>query len=246
LGIFVAISKGKIPQECWFFLGRQLTNTGIAPVLTVVSPVLLSWSGSMFEYLMPLIVMPSYENTLLDQTNKGTVQKQIEYGKKRGVPWGISESGYNMVDTNLNYQYRAFGVPGLGLKRGLGEDLVVAPYATMMAMMVAPEESCKNLEKMLEDGFEGKFGFFEAVDYTPNRLPRGQSNAIVRSFMVHHQPMQKRFESETQFQATLLLLQERIPQITTFYSPTTHKSDTSVVSDDTPMRVISTPNTPIP
>jgi cyclic beta-1,2-glucan synthetase len=260
LGIFVAIAQGKIPQECWFSLGRQLTNTGISPVLTVVSPVLLSWSGSMFEYLMPLLVMPSYENTLLDQTNKGTVQKQIEYGKKRGVPWGISESGYNMVDTNLNYQYRAFGVPGLGLKRGLGEDLVIAPYASMMAMMVAPEESCKNLEKLLEDGFEGKFGFFEAVDYTPNRLPRGQSNAIVRSFMVHHQgmsllslafylldqPMQKRFESETQFQATLLLLQERIPQITTFYSPTILKSDTSVVSDDTPMRVITTPNTQIP
>ena len=126
----------------------------------------------MFEYLMPLLVMPTYENTLLDQTYKAVVQKQIEYGKKRGVPWGISESGYNMVDANLNYQYRAFGVPGLGFKRGLGEDLVIAPYATIMALMVAPEDAYDNLQVMKEKGFEGKYGFYEAIDYTPSRLPR--------------------------------------------------------------------------
>ncbi|HEY2650167.1 MAG TPA: cyclic beta 1-2 glucan synthetase, partial [Puia sp.] len=120
LTIFLGIAQGKLQQDTWFALGRQLTNPG-------TSPVLVSWSGSMFEYLMPQLVMPSFDNTLLDQTNKSVVQKQIEYGKKRNVPWGISESGYNLVDVNLNYQYRAFGVPGLGLKRGLGEDLVIAP-----------------------------------------------------------------------------------------------------------------------
>ena len=253
LTTFVGIAQGKLVQDSWFALGRQLTNPG-------TSPVLLSWSGSMFEYLMPLLVMPTYENTLLDQTNRIAVQKQIEYGKKRGVPWGISESGYNMVDANLNYQYRAFGVPGLGLKRGLGEDLVIAPYATAMALMVSPEEACKNLYQLSEDGFEGKFGFFEAVDYTPARLPRGQSNAVVRSFMVHHQgmsllsfayllldqPMQKRFENETQFRAILLLLQERIPHATEFYSPSVHVADSSVVAADTEMRIITTPNTPVP
>ena len=119
---FVAIAQGQLPQESWFALGRLLTSTG-------GEPVLLSWSGSMFEYLMPLLVMPTYDNTLLDQTCKAAVARQIEYGRQRGVPWGTSESGYNTVDMHLNYQYRAFGVPGLGLKRGLAADLVIAPYA---------------------------------------------------------------------------------------------------------------------
>jgi hypothetical protein len=117
----------------------------------------------MFEYLMPLLVMPSYENTLLDQTYKAVIQKQVDYGKKRGVPWGISESGYNMVDAQLNYQYRAFGVPGLGFKRGLGEDLVIAPYATIMALMVAPDDAYDNLRVMKEQGFEGKYGFMKRL-----------------------------------------------------------------------------------
>ena len=114
---FVAIAQGQVPQENWFALGRLLTTVG-------GEPILLSWSGSMFEYLMPLLVMPTYENTLLDQTCKAAVARQIEYGRQRGVPWGISESGYNTIDAHLNYQYRAFGVPGLGLKRGLADDLV--------------------------------------------------------------------------------------------------------------------------
>ena len=122
---FVAIAQGQLPQESWFALGRLLTTAG-------GEPILLSWSGSMFEYLMPLLVMPTYENTLLDQTCKAAVKRQIEYGRQRGVPWGISESGYNTVDVRLNYQYRAFGVPGLGLKRGLAEDLVIAPYASAL------------------------------------------------------------------------------------------------------------------
>jgi len=141
----------------------------------------------MFEYLMPLLVMPTYENTLLDQTCKMAVERQIEYGKTRGVPWGISESGYNAIDIHLNYQYRAFGVPGLGFQRGLSEDLVIAPYASALALMVAPEKACLNLEQLTAAGFEGKFGFYEAIDYTPSRLLRGQSSAVVRSFMSHHQ-----------------------------------------------------------
>ena len=127
---FVAIAQGELPQDSWFALGRLLTTTG-------GEPILLSWSGSMFEYLMPLLVMPTYENTLLDQTCKAAVASQIEYGRKCGVPWGISECGYNAIDVHLNYQYRAFGVPGLGLKRGLAEDLVIAPYASALALMVA-------------------------------------------------------------------------------------------------------------
>ena len=140
----------------------------------------------MFEYLMPLLVMPTYEDTLLHQTCKAAVASQIEYGKKRGVPWGISECGYNAIDVHHNYQYRAFGVPGLGLKRGLAEDLVIAPYASVMALMVAPEKACVNLERLTAEGFAGKYGFYEAIDYTASRLPPGQTKVIVRSFMAHH------------------------------------------------------------
>jgi cellobiose phosphorylase len=252
---FVAIAQGRLPQESWFALGRLLTTVG-------GEPVLLSWSGSMFEYLMPLLVMPTYENTLLDQTCKAAVERQIEYGKTRSVPWGISESGYNAIDILLNYQYRAFGVPGLGFQRGLAEDLVIAPYASALALMVAPEKACLNLEQLTAAGFEGKFGFYEAIDYTPSRLLRGQSSAVVRSFMTHHQgmiflslayllldrPMQKRFESDPLFQATMLLLQERIPKARMFYvhaDEITGSQPTSSVPE-TSVRVFNSPDTPIP
>ncbi len=254
LTTFTAIAQGKLPQESWFALGRQLTNVG-------ATPILLSWSGSMFEYLMPLLVMPTYENTLLDQTYKAIIYKQIDYGRKRNVPWGISESGYNMVDGNLNYQYKAFGVPGTGLKRGLGEDLVVSPYSTMMALMVEPELAYENLQTLKEAGFEGKYGFYEAIDYTSSRLQRKQRYVLIRSFMAHHQgmgflslsylllnkPMQQRFITDLGVKSALLLLQERIPRISTFYSPALHASDTGVTSGtDMSMRVIKTPHTPIP
>jgi cellobiose phosphorylase len=216
---FVAIAQGHVPQESWFALGRLLR-------IRAGDPILVSWSGSMFEYLMPLLVMPTYEGTLLDQTCRGAVRQQIAYGNQRSLPWGVSESGYNTVDIHLNYQYHAFGIPGLGLKRGLAEDSVVAPYACAMALMLDPEQACGNLLRLADAGLEGPFGFYEAIDYTPVRLPRGQSSAIVRSFMAHHQgmillalahhlmhrPMQRRFESVPSFQATLLLLQERIPK----------------------------------
>jgi len=255
LSSFVAIAQGKLPQESWFALGRLLTTAG-------GDPILLSWSGSMFEYLMPILVMPNYEHTLLDQTYQAAVARQIDYGKRRGVPWGISESGYNAIDVHLNYQYRAFGVPGLGLKRGLSQDLVVAPYASVLALMVAPEEACRNLERLSTEGFEARYGFYEAIDYTPARLPRGQNHVVIRSFMAHHQgmsllslayllldrPMQKRFESDPLFQATMLLLQERIPKATAFYARTTKLSEQTFSPStlDTPIRVFTSPDTPYP
>ncbi|MBL7870461.1 MAG: cyclic beta 1-2 glucan synthetase [Cyclobacteriaceae bacterium] len=253
LSFFVAIAQGKIPQESWFALGRRLTTVGNAPVL-------LSWSGSMFEYLMPNLVMPTYENTLLDEMNIGTVKKQIEYGEQQGVPWGISESCYNLVDAHLTYQYRAFGVPGLGFKRGLGQDLVIAPYATVLSLMVDPKASYDNLVRMKKEGFEGIYGFYEAIDYTPNRLLRGQKHAIIQTFMAHHQgmsflslaylllnqPMQKRFEADTQFQTALLLLQEQVPKASGFYLGASDHEDIIPVSSTSEFRYIETAHTPVP
>src|SRR5205807_5963487 len=129
LASFVAIAKGDVPDSHWFHLGRLLTSVDGAPTL-------LSWSASLFEYLMPLLVMQSYPGTLLNQSCRMAVHRQMEYGRQQGVPWGISESAFNLVDRHGNYQYKAFGVPGLGLKRGLGDELVVAPYATALAAMV--------------------------------------------------------------------------------------------------------------
>ena len=252
---FVAIAQGELPQESWFALGRMLTTSG-------GEPALLSWSGSMFEYLMPLLVMPTFDNTLLDQTCKAAVERQIAYGEERGVPWGISESGYNAVDVQFNYQYRAFGVPGLGFKRGLGADLVIAPYASVLALMIAPEAACRNLQQLAAEDMAGKFGFYEAVDYTPSRLRRGETRVVVRSFMAHHQgmsllslayvllerPMQRRFESEPSFQATMLLLQEKIPKASAFISKSIELPDIRVTKElpEMPMRVLSSANTPIP
>ena len=252
---FVGIAQGQLPKENWFALGRMLTNPG-------GDPVLLAWDGSMFEYLMPLLVMPNYENTLLDQTYKAAVKRQIAYGEKRGVPWGISESGYNIIDGHLNYQYRAFGVPGLGLKRGLGDDLVVAPYASALALMIAPREACENLQRLAGKGMMGSYGFYEALDYTASRLPAGQVSVAVRSFMAHHQgmsllalahlllnrPMQKRFESEPMFQSATLLLQERIPKAVSFYRQIADDINIrkSPGLQKVPSRVFKTPDTPAP
>ena len=188
--------------------------------------------------------------------------RQIEYGKQRGVPWGMSESGYNAVDAHLNYQYRAFGVPGLGLKRGLVEDLVVAPYASVLALMAEPEAACTNLQALVAIGAEGPFGFFEAVDYTPARQRRGESHALVSSYMAHHQGMsllalasvlldgrmQARFESDLLLKATLPLLQERIPRASAFYAYTPERTGfrTGADATETPIRVLDTPDTPSP
>ncbi len=256
LASFYAISQGQLGQEHWFALGRLLTTSRGAPAL-------LSWSGSMFEYLMPLLVMPTYENTLLHQTCKAVVRRQIEYGKQRGVPWGISESGFNAWDVHLDYQYRAFGVPGLGLKRGLAEDLVVAPYATVMALMVAPEAACRNLERLTNEGRQGSYGFYEAIDYTPSRLPLGVNSATIRSFMTHHEgmcllslayllldrPMQRRFQADPSLQAASLLLQERVPKTAVPIFPHAIEANiTRTVSAEVEgtMRVLTDPGSSVP
>jgi cyclic beta-1,2-glucan synthetase len=252
LASFVAIALGQVEQNHWFRLGRSLTSTS-------GTPTLISWSGSMFEYLMPMLIMPSYEHTLLDFSCKSAVARQIEYGQQLHVPWGISESGYNLRDTNANYQYRAFGVPGLGFKRGLAHDIVIAPYATVMALMVAPEESYKNLSALRHEKAAAKFGFYEALDYTSSRVPNGQTHAIVRSFMAHHQgmsllslaytlldrPMQRRFNANPLFKSADLLLHERVPKETSVLYP--HELEAgrereSTVQIEATLRVFTEPN----
>ncbi|HEY3932464.1 MAG TPA: glucoamylase family protein, partial [Verrucomicrobiae bacterium] len=252
LGSYVAIALGQVEQNHWFRLGRSLTSAG-------GKPTLISWSGSMFEYLMPMLVMPTYENTLLDLSCKSAVARQIQYGKQIKVPWGISESGYNLRDADANYQYRAFGVPGLGFKRGLAHDVVIAPYATVMALMVAPEEACKNLAALRHEKAAGKFGLYEALDYTASRVPNGQTHAIVRSFMAHHQgmsllslaytlldrPMQRRFNANPLFKAAELLLHERVPRETSVLYPhelEASRERESVPADEATMRVFTNPN----
>jgi len=252
LASFIVIAQGDYGQEHWFSLGRLLTSTGSVPAL-------LSWSGSMFEYLMPLLVMPNYENTVLDSTYQSVVRRQIEYGRQRGVPWGISESGYNTIDLHKTYQYRAFGVPGLGLKRGLADDLVIAPYASALALMIAPQAACKNLQRLAADGQQGDYGFYEAVDYTPSRLPPGVASVTIRQFMAHHQgmtllalayvlldkPMQRRFLADPVLRSADLLLQERVPKTVAPVYP--HAKEARATRLATPqeagtMRVISDPN----
>jgi len=253
---YVAIALGQVPQDHWFSMGRLL-------VASHGDPILISWSGSMFEYLMPLLVMPNYENTLLDHTCRAAVQQQIEYGKLRGVPWGISESGYNRTDVQFNYQYRAFGVPGLGLKRGLAEDLVIAPYATAMALMVAPVAACENLQRLAADGRTGAYGLHEAVDYTPARLPPDETSATIKSFMAHHQgmsllalvnlfhncPMQRRFMACPLLKAADLLLQERVPKTAAsvfIEDLKLEESRTPSGEGESVMRVFTNPTTPAP
>jgi len=216
LASFLAIARGEVPIAHWFKLGRARTHAA-------GSHALLSWTGTMFEYLMPNLVLRSYPNTLIEQSSRAAVGRQQQYGRERNVPWGISESAYNLRDQAGVYQYRAFGVPGLGLKRGLANDLVVAPYATMLALLVNPPAAVANLRRL--QLALGRYGFYDAVDYTPGRLPENTDHAIVLNYMVHHQgmsllaldgvlhgaPMIARFHNEPAVQAVELLLQERIP-----------------------------------
>jgi len=182
LASFVAIAKGDVPARHWFRLGRAVTPIGRGVAL-------LSWSGSIFEYLMPSLVMRAPAGSLLEQTSRLVVRRQMTYGAALGVPWGISESAYNVRDLELTYQYSNFGVPGLGLKRGLGENAVVAPYATALAAMVEPGAAARNFARLAALGAHGRYGFYEALDYTRTRLPEGKEVAIVRAFMAHHQGM---------------------------------------------------------
>jgi cyclic beta-1,2-glucan synthetase len=219
LASFVAIAKNDVPAQHWFRLGRAVTPIGSGAAL-------ISWSGSMFEYLMPSLVLRAPAGSLLDQTNRLIVRRQVGYGRELDVPWGISESAYNARDIELTYQYSNFGVPGLGLKRGLSENVVIAPYATALAAMVDPVTAVENLERLATLGGLGRHGYYEALDYTGSRLPEGARFAIVRAYMAHHQGMtlcaianvlhdgrlRARFHAEPMVQATELLLQERTPR----------------------------------
>ncbi len=219
LASFIAVAKGDVTPRHWFLLGRSLTPVGRGAAL-------VSWSGSMFEYLMPLLVMEQPPRSLLDLSSRLVVGRQIRYGAERGVPWGVSESGYNVRDLELTYQYSDFGVPGLGLKRGLFEDVVVAPYATALAAMVDPRAALDNFARLEEVEALGAYGFYEALDYTPSRLPEDARLAVVRAYMTHHQGMilvslgnvvhdgltRSRFHSHPMVRAAELLLQERTPR----------------------------------
>jgi cellobiose phosphorylase len=256
LASFILVAQGHLHQDHWFALGRQLTTHGS-------DMALLSWSGSMFEYLMPLLLMPTYEHTLLDETYRAVVNRQIEYAHHRAVPWGISESSCNLTDSQATYQYSAFGVPGLGLQRGLADDLVIAPYATALALMVFPEEACENLERLVADGYAGAYGLIEAIDFTPSRIPRDTRGVPIHSYMAHHQgmsllsldsvlldqPMQRRFLADPYLKASALLLCERVPKVASPMQP--HAPEVSAARtppeiEAATMRVINTPHTAIP
>jgi cyclic beta-1,2-glucan synthetase len=216
---FLAIAKGDVAPDHWFRLGRAMTPVGRGSAL-------ISWSGSMFEYLMPALVMRAPALSLLDETHRLVVARQISYAAGLGVPWGISESAFNARDLALTYQYSSFGVPGLGLKRGLSGDIVIAPYATALAAMIQPDAAVRNFARLDSAGASGRYGFRESLDYTPRRLPEGASVAIVKSYMAHHQGMAlvalgnvlnnramvERFHADPIVEATELLLQERMPR----------------------------------
>jgi len=216
---YIAIAKGDIPVEHWFRLSRRLTSLSR-------NEILLSWGGTMFEYLMPLLFMKSVPETLMDHTYQNVVRWQQEYGKKNGKPWGYSESAYYNLNIDLHYQYRAFGAPGLGLKRGLAEEYVVAPYASFLSLPVDPYSSLENLKKIEKKGGAGLYGFFDAIDYTPSRLSSGETLKVVKSYMVHHHGMslialenllndnsiQNYFHSDPRIAGCELILQEQVPR----------------------------------
>ena len=214
----IAIAKGDVPQSHWLHLGRPVTHIDGWRAL-------MSWSGTMFEYLMPILWTRQYPNTLLHQSTHAAVHAHMAFARQKKVPWGISESGYYRFDAAMNYQYRAFGAPQLGFKRGLEDDTVVAPYASLLALPLYPNAVMHNLKRLRDLGMWGDYGFYEAIDFTPSRLALGQESARVRSFMVHHQGMillsvlnalnddlmVRRFHADPRIQSVELLLQERIP-----------------------------------
>jgi cyclic beta-1,2-glucan synthetase len=242
LASFVAIAKGDVPARHWFRLGRPVTPVGHGAAL-------VSWSGSMFEYLMPSLVMRAPAGSLLEQTSRLIVRRQIGYAEDLGIPWGVSESAYNARDMELTYQYSNFGVPGLGLKRGLRENAVVAPYATALAAMIDPEAAARNFERLTAVGALGRYGFYEALDYTRARLPDGATVAIVRAFMAHHQgmtivaianallhgKMRERFHAQASVRATELLLQERTPRDVSVARPRAEEVLTAAPMTDAPL-----------
>jgi len=258
LASYLLVASEQAPIVHWFTLGRLLTQHKGATAL-------LSWSGSMFEYLMPALLMPHYRNTLLERTCQATIARQIHYGRQRNVPWGISESCYNARDARHVYQYRAFGVPGMGLKRGLANDLVIAPYATLLALPFAPQEAYDNLRRLVgQEQALGAYGMYEAIDYTRSRVPHDKTRKVIRAFMTHHQGMGliamanllvdgrmiERFMADPAMRATELLLQERMPQALSLLHPYTREAQAAAKPQaeqpEAVMRVFSDPDTLVP
>jgi cyclic beta-1,2-glucan synthetase len=238
LASFIAIAKHDVPPEHWFRLGRTLIAVG-------GKSVLVSWSGSMFEYLMPSLLMDTPYGSLLDHTCRMVVERQIDYARRRGVPWGISESAFHERDLHLTFQYSTFGVPGLGLKRGLGEDLVIAPYATGLAAMYAPRDAAANFARLEALGGRGRYGFYEALDFTRERIPETGQVAIVRAYMAHHQGMtlvslanvlldaalRRRFHREPLIRASGILLQETRHRDASIALPRADQEEVALVED---------------
>ena len=254
LASFIAIAKGDVPETHWFHLGRSVTSVHGAPVL-------LSWSATLFEYLMPLLIMRTYPNTLLDESCRLAVRQQMDYAAARGVPWGISESAYNLVDRHGTYQYKAFGIPGLGLKRGLGDEVVVAPYATALAVTLDPAASTANLRRLATIGLDADFGFFDAIDYTVRGPDDPPGGVVVPTYLAHHQGMTlvaltnalvggrmiARFHAEPRVQATELLLQERAPrQVVPIEPRPLDEMRVATPVASRPVRRYRSPHTPFP
>ncbi len=256
---FLAVARGEVPQKHWFSLGRSLAST-------VGGKALISWSGTMFEYLMPFIVMRDFPTTILGRTGRAVVSAQIDYGARQSAPWGISESAYSGVDFEKTYQYRAFGVPGLGLKRGLSEDLVVSPYSTMLALSFTPNlgTAVNNLHFLEREGARGEYGFYEAIDYTSSRHIKSEGKHIVQSFFAHHQGMSlvsinnalndqvmcERFHAQPIVRSAELLLHERFPERVAAIIP--HEPELSMVHREEAaveapgLEIITSPHTVAP
>ncbi|NLA53344.1 MAG: glycosyl transferase, partial [Clostridiales bacterium] len=253
---FIAIARGEVPQSHWFKMGRSLiTVDGYKG--------LVSWSGTMFEYLMPLLLMKNYKNTLLDETYSFVIKNQKKYGRQRKMPWGVSESAFNALDIHNDYQYKAIGVPWLGLKRGLIEDAVVSSYSTFLALMVDPKSALENIAYLEQEGADGPYGLYEAMDYTPERLLYGRTHAIIKSYMAHHQGMsllsisnflhnnimQDRFHADREMHAARLLLWEKVPN--TPLMPKQSKENVQpvlldVFDESSPTRIYGLPDPALP
>ena len=253
---FLAVARGEVKTAHWARLGRPFAPMG-------QSSALLSWSGSMFEYLMPLLVMQSPPGSLLQESYRAVVRRQIQFGKQRHLPWGVSESAYNMRDKDMTYQYSDFGVEGLGIKPGLGRHKVVAPYATVLALMVDPLAAAKNLARLSDLGAQGTYGFYDAVDFGEARFPEGQAWVVVKTFMAHHQgmsliallnalkggAMQSRFMAVPMFRSAALLLQERPPRDVALNRSTSIVEESWAVPETGPpvlQRIFSSPHTSLP
>ncbi len=256
LASYIAIANGEIPAAHWFSMGRTLTVQGRYKGL-------VSWTGTMFEYLMPLLIMKSYSNTLLDEACSFAVRSQMKFAKTRSMPWGMSESAYNSLDKRNDYQYKAIGIPWLGLKRGLNEDSVVAPYATFLALLVQPDEAVKNIARLKEEHMDGAYGFYEAADFTKDRLYFEPRRVIIKSFMAHHQGMsllaineylnhnrmQERFSKNPAVRAYRHLLQEKVPANIVMTKVANEKvalPSFKFSKQELPVRMFRRPNTGLP